>query len=53
MIDQFLFQLFQDQEFWNFSFDEIAKYDIPAMLNYVLKVTKNDQLYYAGLQEKK
>lgn len=35
-------------EFWNFSFDEMAKYDLPGMVNYVLKNTTHDQLYYIG-----
>uniref|UniRef100_A0A6P8IGI2 Lipase n=1 Tax=Actinia tenebrosa TaxID=6105 RepID=A0A6P8IGI2_ACTTE len=35
-------------EFWDFSFDEMAKYDLPAMINYVTKVTGQPTLYYAG-----
>ena len=34
--------------FWNFSFDEMAKFDLPSMLMYVLNVTKEEQLYYVG-----
>ncbi|KXJ24655.1 gastric triacylglycerol lipase [Exaiptasia diaphana] len=35
-------------EFWDFSFDEMAKYDLPAMINYTLKTTGHETLYYAG-----
>lgn len=34
--------------FWDFSFDEMAKYDLPAMVMYVLQNTTQDQLYYVG-----
>jgi len=34
--------------FWDFSFDEMAKYDLPGMINYVLQNTTQDQLYYVG-----
>lgn len=37
-----------DAHFWEFSFDEMAKYDLPAVLNYVLKHTGNSQLHYVG-----
>ena len=36
------------EEFWNFSFDEMATYDIPAMVNYVLNQTSQPQLFYIG-----
>jgi len=34
--------------FWDFSFDEHAKYDLPAMINHALNVTGREQLYYVG-----
>ncbi|EDV27058.1 uncharacterized protein TRIADDRAFT_54597 [Trichoplax adhaerens] len=38
-----------DQDaFWNWSWDEIAKYDLPAMLEYVLNFTKQSHLVYVG-----
>ncbi|XP_039191871.1 lysosomal acid lipase/cholesteryl ester hydrolase-like isoform X1 [Crotalus tigris] len=38
-----------DQEdFWNFSFHEMAMYDLPATINFILKKTKKKQLYYVG-----
>ncbi|KAL1501107.1 hypothetical protein ABEB36_006494 [Hypothenemus hampei] len=34
--------------FWNFSWDEIGLYDLPATINYILKITGKDKLYYVG-----
>jgi len=34
--------------FWEFTFDEIAAQDVPTMVDYVLQLTKKQQLYYAG-----
>ncbi|XP_007444422.2 putative lysosomal acid lipase/cholesteryl ester hydrolase, partial [Python bivittatus] len=36
------------QEFWEFSFHEMAIYDIPATINFILQKTKQDCLYYIG-----
>ena len=36
------------EEFWNFSFDEMAKYDLSAMIDYILLVTNNSNLFYVG-----
>lgn len=35
-------------EFWDFSFDEMAAYDLPAMINFVLNFTNQNQLFYVG-----
>ncbi|XP_033003953.1 lysosomal acid lipase/cholesteryl ester hydrolase-like [Lacerta agilis] len=35
-------------EFWDFSFHEMAIYDLPAMINFILKKTGQKQLYYVG-----
>lgn len=35
-------------EFWNFSFDEMAAFDLPAMIYFVLNVTNQNQLFYVG-----
>ena len=37
-----------DIEFWQFSFDEMAKYDLPSMVRFALNVSKAEQMYYAG-----
>jgi len=34
--------------FWKFSWDEMAFYDLPAMLNYILKTTGQQRLNYMG-----
>lgn len=37
-----------DSRFWNYSFHEIGIYDLPAIIDYVLKHTNKSQLYYIG-----
>ena len=32
----------------NFSWDEMGKYDLPAMINKTLETTGQDKLFYAG-----
>ncbi|XP_058044753.1 lysosomal acid lipase/cholesteryl ester hydrolase-like [Ahaetulla prasina] len=39
------------EEFWNFSFHEMAMYDLPATINFILKKTKQKQLYYIGYSQ--
>ncbi|XP_037012503.2 lysosomal acid lipase/cholesteryl ester hydrolase [Artibeus jamaicensis] len=36
------------EEFWAFSFDEMAMYDLPASINFVLNKTGQKQVYYVG-----
>ncbi|AWP18228.1 Lipase isoform 3 [Scophthalmus maximus] len=36
------------EEFWRFSHDEMALKDLPAVVNYILKVTGQKQIYYIG-----
>ncbi|CAK9298223.1 unnamed protein product [Gordionus sp. m RMFG-2023] len=38
----------EDDEFWDWSFDEMARYDIPAFINFILKKTSREYLYYVG-----
>nr|XP_021146983.1 LOW QUALITY PROTEIN: lipase member M-like [Columba livia] len=35
-------------EFWDFSFHEMAMYDLPAMIHFVLQKTRQKQIYYVG-----
>ncbi|NXE83502.1 LIPM Lipase, partial [Cochlearius cochlearius] len=35
-------------EFWDFSFHEMAMYDLPAMIDFVLQKTGQKQMYYIG-----
>ncbi|XP_071952706.1 gastric triacylglycerol lipase-like isoform X2 [Antedon mediterranea] len=37
-----------DKEFWNWSWDAMALYDLPAMINYVLDVSHQKNLFYVG-----
>ncbi|XP_032087793.1 lipase member M-like [Thamnophis elegans] len=36
------------EEFWEFSFHEMAIYDIPATIAFILQKTKQNRLYYFG-----
>ncbi|KAF1373428.1 hypothetical protein PFLUV_G00238760 [Perca fluviatilis] len=36
------------EDFWRFSYDEMALKDLPAVINHILKVTGQDQIYYIG-----
>ncbi|KAF4800919.1 Gastric triacylglycerol lipase [Turdus rufiventris] len=38
----------RQDEFWAFSFDEMAKYDLPAMISFIEQKTGQKQLYYIG-----
>ncbi|EFX82413.1 hypothetical protein DAPPUDRAFT_223831 [Daphnia pulex] len=37
-----------ETEFWKFSWDEIGNYDLPAVINYILKTTGQSKLSYIG-----
>jgi pimeloyl-ACP methyl ester carboxylesterase len=37
-----------DSQFWAWSFDEMAEYDLPAMIQYVLNVTGQESIFYVG-----
>ncbi|XP_035826374.1 gastric triacylglycerol lipase [Aplysia californica] len=36
------------REFWNFSWGEMARFDLPAMINFIRDKTGADQVYYVG-----
>ncbi|KAM4851979.1 lipase member J isoform 4-T4 [Thomomys bottae] len=35
-------------EFWAFSFDEMAKYDLPASIDFIEKQTGQEEIFYVG-----
>ncbi|NWI73580.1 LIPM Lipase, partial [Dryoscopus gambensis] len=36
------------EEFWDFSFHEMAMYDLPAMVSFILMQTEQERLFYVG-----
>ncbi|XP_010145975.1 PREDICTED: lipase member M-like [Eurypyga helias] len=38
-------------EFWNFSFHEMAMYDLPATIDFILQKTEQKQIYYIGYSQ--
>lgn len=38
----------KDHAFWQFSWDEMAQYDLPALINKTLEVSQANQIYYVG-----
>ncbi|KAF2896923.1 hypothetical protein ILUMI_09253, partial [Ignelater luminosus] len=36
------------EEFWDFSFQQVGYYDLPACINHILRVTKQGMLFYIG-----
>lgn len=37
-----------ESDFWEFTWEEIGVYDLPAMINYTLNVTGQERLYFIG-----
>ena len=37
-----------DEEFWDFSWDDMARDDLPSMISYILNATKHTQVAYVG-----
>ncbi|XP_012135889.2 lipase 3 [Megachile rotundata] len=37
-----------DDDFWKFSWHEMGIYDLPAMIDYILKETKQEKIFYVG-----
>ncbi|KFP30560.1 Lipase member M [Colius striatus] len=42
---------FYQEEYSSYSFHEMAVYDLPAMINYILKKTGQEQLYYVAYSQ--
>lgn len=40
-----------DSQYWDFSWEEMGKYDMPAMINYVLKTSGRPTISYIGHSE--
>ena len=38
-------------DYWDFTWDDIARYDIPAMINAIKTKTKMDKVFYVGYSE--
>ncbi|XP_036294388.1 lipase member N isoform X2 [Pipistrellus kuhlii] len=36
------------EEYWAFSFDEMAKYDLPSIIDFIVNKTGQEKLYYVG-----
>ncbi|KFD66747.1 hypothetical protein M514_06850 [Trichuris suis] len=39
------------KRFWRFTFDQMAEYDLPAMVDYVLDFTNHSSLHYVGYSQ--
>ncbi|XP_051769975.1 gastric triacylglycerol lipase [Ctenopharyngodon idella] len=38
----------KQKEYWEFSHDELAKKDLPAVINFITKATGQEQIFYVG-----
>ncbi|XP_004409745.1 PREDICTED: lipase member M [Odobenus rosmarus divergens] len=38
-------------EFWAFSYDEMARFDLPAVINFILHKTGQEKIYYVGYSQ--
>ncbi|CAL8309903.1 unnamed protein product [Boreogadus saida] len=38
----------EQDAFWKFSYDEMAQKDLPAMVDYILKITSQEKIFYMG-----
>ncbi|CAH0561346.1 unnamed protein product [Brassicogethes aeneus] len=38
----------RDEQYWNFGLEEVAKYDLPEIIDYVLTIAKQQSLYFLG-----
>lgn len=40
-----------DKRFWDFTYDEMIKYDLPAVIDYVTASTNQSQIAYIGYSQ--
>ncbi|XP_056651494.1 lipase member N [Monodelphis domestica] len=38
----------EQEEYWAFSFDEMGRYDLPSVINFIVKKTGQEKLYFIG-----
>ncbi|XP_045883780.1 lipase member M [Meles meles] len=38
-------------EYWAFSYDEMARFDLPAVINFILQKTGQEKIYYVGYSQ--
>ena len=48
MFEKCTAKITDEEKFWAFSFDEMGKYDLPAMLERIKKVTGRKKVNYVG-----
>ncbi|CAK1555214.1 unnamed protein product [Leptosia nina] len=41
----------RDERFWNFTWEQIGLYDLPATVDYILNETNSKELYYVGFSQ--
>ncbi|XP_049620524.1 lipase member M [Suncus etruscus] len=41
----------EQDEFWAFSYDEMARFDLPAVINFILQKTGEEKIYYVGYSQ--
>ncbi|VTJ85617.1 Hypothetical predicted protein [Marmota monax] len=41
----------EQDEFWAFSYDEMARFDLPAVINFILQKTGQKKIYYVGYSQ--
>ena len=38
----------RDKEYWKFSFEEMANYDLPAFVKKIKDITEDNRIFYVG-----
>ena len=45
---QVFIEKMENPKYWNFSFDDMAEYDLPANFEYIQQITKTKEIIYIG-----